>query len=167
MPIGRHERGSVRRLCLGGLLAAYAAIAVVGCGGSALEVRRAQPQKSPIDSTVVVDCGGYAQVAPVELVVGCRYGGRILRALKWRGWGHERAAAVGRLTRDCARCDGTQARAVRVEVVGRVLRRDATLAYRTLTVTPAVKRAGERPLRYQIYDGYLEVADRQPSPEAG
>lgn len=167
MPVGLDARGSVRSRRLGGLLAACVAVAVAGCGGSALEVRRAQPQKSPIDSTVVVDCGGYAQVAPVELVVGCRYGGRILRALKWRDWGQEHAAAVGWLTRDCADCDGAQPRAVRVEVVGRVLRRDATLAYRTLTVTPEVRRAGERPLRYQIYDGYLEAADRQPSDATG
>ncbi|MDO8187386.1 hypothetical protein Q5424_20020 [Conexibacter sp. JD483] len=131
--------------------AVVAAALLSACGGSALQVRSTPEPKSPADSTVVLDCGGYSQVAPVQLVLGCRRRGFTLERLKWRDWGHERAIAVGRLV------PGGESRGerVRVEASGRILRHDATLAYRRVTVT---LERGRGELRYEMYDGYLQEA---------
>jgi hypothetical protein len=143
------------------LLAVLGAVALAGCGGAALQVRSGHPAKSPADSTVVVDCGGYAQVAPVELLLSCRVHGPTLRQLKWRKWGAERASAVGRLTSRCDGCAGPATRQVRVDVAKRVLRRDATLAYRSLVITLLPTRRGQPPhrVRYELFDGYLERSE--------
>ncbi len=134
-------------------LAATAVVAAIlsACGSSDLQVRSTPEPRSPADSTVVLDCGGYSQVAPVELVLGCRARGLALERLKWRDWGHERAIAVGRLVAGGA----THGERVRVEASGRILRHDATLAYRRVTVV-LQGRTGE--LRYEMYDGYLQEA---------
>lgn len=121
------------------------------CGSSPLQIRSTPEPRSPADSTVVLDCGGYSQVAPVELVLGCRERGLSLERLKWRDWGHERAIAVGRLVAGGA----PHGERVRVEASGRILRHDATLAYRRVTV---VVGRGARELRYEMYDGYLQEA---------
>lgn len=131
-------------------MAVVVAATLSACGSSALQVRSTPEPRSPADSTVVLDCGGYSQVAPVELVLGCRARGLALERLKWRDWGHERAVAIGRLTGG----GNVHGRQVRVEASGRVLRHDATLAYRRVTVT--LQPRGE--LRFEMYDGYLQEA---------
>lgn len=151
MPASVERHRSRRAAAVSAAAVAACAIALGACGSSDLQVRSTPEPKSPADSTVVLDCGGYSQVAPVELVLGCRQRGLALERLKWRDWGHERAIATGRLIAGSE----PHGERVRVEASGRILRHDATLAYRRVTVVLAGD-AGE--LRYEMYDGYLQEA---------
>ncbi len=116
MPASAERHRSRRAAALAAATAAVVAAALSGCGSSPLQVRSTPEPRSPADTTVVLDCGGYSQVAPVELVLGCRARGLALERLKWRDWGHERAVADRPARPAAGTCTGEQ---VRVEASGR------------------------------------------------
>jgi hypothetical protein len=149
------------------LAAALAAVAASGCGGPALQTHTSAEVRSSADRTVVLDCGGWAQVAPVELSLRCRRDGLVASSLKWRDWGGQEASAIGFVRDDCVRCPPGSRVRIRISVSKLVLRRDATLAYRSVLVTARRPLPGSdtRELRYELFDGYLELAGEQLAAE--
>ena len=133
-------------------LAALALVGVVGCGDPALELRARSDVGVAADDTVVLDCLGYPQVAPVELVLGCRDRGPWVVSLRWQRWGQPTASAAGYL-----RLDGWGRSRARVQLSGLTLRRDATVTYRDATITAARVVPGwrTRRARYALQDGAL------------
>jgi len=124
----------------------------IGCGGPALELRSSSEVRVAADDTVVLDCLGYPQVAPVELALDCGHRGPYAVSLKWQRWGQSTTSARGSI-----RVRGWGEAPVRVRLSRLTLRRDATVTYRQAIITsPRVVPAWRaRTARYALQEGSL------------